>query len=259
MNKVSAINKKSPIYFITGLAILFFVYHISELYDSFLLTAICKIGILPIAYLIAKWQGWKGLGGFGLAFQKGTFINLFSGLILAFCYYLINEGISVAMGWEKISQWPSFSTILQVLPQLIIMTVFPSIAEDILTRGYLFAHLQTKLSSAVLIFVSAAFFVLNHIWRLNDGADVLTYLFLMGLLLAWSVNRTKSLWMAFGIHWGFNVGFEFVNNLLNPIQIGTHPSSNWIYSVILLLLFLFPTVFFPIFKKQEWPENPSFK
>lgn len=258
-NKVSGINKKSPIYFITGLAILFFIYHIPELYDSFLLMAVCKIGIIPVAFLIARWQGWKGLGGFGLTLEKASFINLLSGLILAFCYYLVNEGITVALGWEKTAQWPSFITILQLLPQLIIMTVFPSLAEDILTRGYLFAHLQTRLSSVVLVFVSASFFVLNHIWRLTDGADVLTYLFLMGLLLAWIVNRTKSLWMAFGIHWGFNMGFEFVNSLLKPSSIGTHPSSNWIYSVILLLLFLFPTVFFPIFKKQEWPENPSIR
>lgn len=257
MRKDAGSNTKFLTQFLSGLLILFFIYHIAEFYDSFLLMAITKIGIIPVAWLLAKWQGWKGLGGYGLIGNRSAVYNCIAGLLIAFAFYLLYQGITVAAGWERIQPMPDIPTVVSMIPQLLFMTLFPSLAEDLLTRGYLFAHLSKKFSSATIIFLSASFFLLNHIWRLNDGADVLIYLFIMGILLAWTVYRTQSLWLAFGLHWGLNIGFEFVQQVLHPAAIDNQPSSNWIYATILAFLIFFLKAIDSALNKQEWPERES--
>jgi hypothetical protein len=93
-------------------------------------------------------------------------------------------------------------------------TLLPSLAEDILTRGYLFAHLQNKFSSALFIFISALVFTLNHIFRLSQ-TDVMVYIFMLGLLLAWCLVYTRSLWLTLGVHWGTNIAYQFFTNIIS--------------------------------------------
>ncbi|MBK6634902.1 MAG: CPBP family intramembrane metalloprotease [Chitinophagaceae bacterium] len=107
---------------------------------------------------------------------------------------------------------------------LLLMTAIPSIAEDILTRGYLYGHLKF-MKPLGWILLSAIIYVLNHIWRLNDGLPVLTYLFILGIVLAFAVWLTKSLWLAFGIHWGANIAFESSNSIIHTKALVQHDGS----------------------------------
>ena len=92
-------------------------------------------------------------------------------------------------------------------------TLLPSLAEDILTRGYLFAHRNKKGSNMLFVFISALVFTLNHIFRLTH-ADVMIYIFILGLLLAWCLVYTRSLWLTLGIHWGTNIAYQFFTNVV---------------------------------------------
>jgi len=60
------------------------------------------------------------------------------------------------------------------------MTFFLSIAKDILTRGYLYGHLQYKITPAFII-LSADVYALNYIWRLGESVSVLFYLSTLGI------------------------------------------------------------------------------
>lgn len=110
------------------------------------------------------------------------------------------------------------------------MTAIPSIAEDILTRGYLFGHLKFMKPLGWIV-LSAIIYVLNHIWRLNDGLAVLTYLFILGIVLAFTVTLTKSLWLAFGIHWGANIAFESSNSIIQTKTIVQHDGPTWLLAL----------------------------
>lgn len=193
--------------FITGFIALFIVYHFPEFFSALWIAAVFKIGFLVVAFLIAKWQGWKGIGGFGLSLHKAWARNLLLGLVIGLCFFLLSEFIAVKAGYEKYISAESFSNVLKQLPLILLMTFFPSIAEDILTRGYLYAHLNPKLKPAVFIILSSGIYVLNHIWRLEEGLPVLSYLFLLGIALAWAIINTGSLWLTLGIHWGSNIAF----------------------------------------------------
>lgn len=229
---------KSFFSFLAGFAILFSVYHFPEFFPVFWIMAVFKIGFLLVAFAVARLQGWRGLGGYGLGLQNDWVQHLLKGLLAGAIFFCLSVLASVLLGYEQITGVASAGAILQQLPLLLLMTVFPSIAEDILTRGYLYGHLAEKMKPATWVLVSALVYVLNHIWRLSDDPSVLTYLFILGLVLAQVVWQTKALWLAFGIHWGANIAFEASHSFLKTRSVVTHHGNTWLLAISWLLLFL---------------------
>jgi membrane protease YdiL (CAAX protease family) len=92
--------------------------------------------------------------------------------------------------------------------------------------------------------MSSFIYLVNHIWRLNDGAAVLTYLFVFGIVLAVAVWFTGSLWLAFGIHWGANITFELSTNILKSENQNVSNGPNWILSITWIIMLFFLLLFF---------------
>ncbi|MCF1713688.1 CPBP family glutamic-type intramembrane protease [Flavihumibacter sp. RY-1] len=230
--------------FIAGFLILFFIYHFPEFFQSFWITALFKIGFLIVAIILCRLQGWKGLEGYGLSFNKKWYLVLASGLLIGFGAFVSSILISIGIQFEQIENIQSIEFFLQSIPLTLLMTFFPSIAEDILTRGYLYGHLKL-LKPTIWILLSSTIYVLNHIWRLNDGIPVLSYLFLLGVVLAISVLAKRSLWLALGIHWGANIAYELSNSGLKLNSVSNKPeTSTWPLAIVwgftsLILLFMY--------------------
>lgn len=223
--------------FFSGLLILFIIYHFPEFFSALWIAAVFKIGFLLVAFFIARWQGWKGLGGYGLGLHKGWIKNLLTGLLIGMAFFLFSEWLTTKAGYEKLMSVKDLSTVLKVLPLTLLMTFFPSIAEDILTRGYLYGHLNNVLKPSMFILVSSLFYVLNHIWRLTEGIHVLSYLFILGFALAWALFYTKSLWLTLGIHWGSNIAFEMINTATTT-QTVNKIMSTWLLAVCFVLMLI---------------------
>ncbi len=224
---------------ISGFLLLFVVYHFPEFFSAFWVAAVFKIGFLVLSYVVARTQGLKGLRGYGLGLKKNWFKNLLRGIITGMLFYSLSVLLSVLFKFESISAKPELTQFLSKAPMILLMTAIPSLAEDILTRGYLMPHFMNRLKAQEWILLSAAVFVLNHIWRLNDGVAVISYLFILGISLALVVWITKSLWLAFGVHWGANICFES-SSLLVTSQSSNHDQANtWILALSYLLLLIF--------------------
>lgn len=224
--------------FLAGFLLLFFIYHIPEFFTAFWIMAVFKIGFLLVAFVTGRLQGWKGLEGFGLGWRMGWWQQLLKGLLLGLLFFGVAEGLAVAFGYEKFNGIVAADIILKQLPLILLMTFFPSIAEDILTRGYLYGHLFSKMRPWHWVLLSAVVYVLNHIWRLTENPSVLVYLFILGLVLAFTVWKTKALWLALGIHWGANIAFESTHSILQTESAVSHHGSTWILAFVWLLLFL---------------------
>lgn len=243
--------------FIAGLLILFIIYHFPEFFSALWIAAVFKIGFLLVAFIIARWQGWKGLGGYGLMFHPGWIRNILLGLATGIIFFLFSEGLSIKSGYEQLVSVKGFAAIVKLLPVTLLMTFFPSIAEDILTRGYLYGHLEKVLRPAVFVLVSAAFYVLNHIWRLGQGAPVLSYLFILGIALALALVFTNSLWLTLGIHWGSNIAFEMVNAATITKTVN-RTMSIWILAGSFALMLLFITIARRAFSQSnKWRTSKS--
>ena len=221
--------------FFGGLLILFIIYHFPEFFSALWIAAVFKIGFLLMAFIIARWQGWKGLGGYGLTFHRGWIKNLIIGLLIGIFFFVLSEWLAIKAGYEKLISVESAVAIIKLLLLTLLMTFFPSIAEDILTRGYLYGHLKNVLKPAVFVLISSLFYVLNHIWRLTEGANVLSYLFVLGIALSWALIYTKSLWLTLGIHWGSNIAFEMINSATTTQTINK-PMGTWLLAFCFALM-----------------------
>lgn len=235
-------TKQNVFSFITGFLILFFIYHFPEFFSAFWIMAAFKIGFLFVAVLIAVIQGFGIRGVFGLVISSKSILYLFVGLIIGLFFFGLSFFVSIQLGYQKIETISPLSNIIKQLPLLLLITAIPSIAEDILTRGYLFIHLKF-LKPFSWIMLSSSVYVLNHIWRLNDGIAVLTYLLMFGIALALAVWITKSLWLAFGIHWGANIAFESSNSFIQTKSLATHNGSTWLLAAIWAILFFLLMLF----------------
>ncbi|MGZ3845211.1 MAG: CPBP family intramembrane glutamic endopeptidase [Flavisolibacter sp.] len=238
--------------FVAGLLILFIIYHFPEFFSQLWIAAVFKIGFLFAAFMIARWQGWKGLGGYGLAFHPGWVKNILSGLATGIVFFLLSEWLSIKSGYEQLLSVKGAIAILKLLPLTLLMTFFPSIAEDILTRGYLYGHLHKVLRPAIFVLVSAVFYVLNHIWRLGQGAPVLSYLFILGIALALALVFTNSLWLTLGIHWGSNIAFEMANAAATTKTVD-QPMGIWMLAASFSAMLVFISVVRTAFSRcKQW-------
>ena len=132
--------------------------------------------------------------------------------------------------------------------------MLPSLAEDILTRGYLFAHLSNRLNKNLFVLISAIVFALNHIFRLTH-IDVMTYIFILGLLLAFCLAYTRSLWLTLGIHWGTNIAYQFFANIVPLKTIKETGLDNYILAAcyfvgLIIVIVLYKLNFFKIAERN---------
>ena len=122
-------------------------------------------------------------------------------------------------------------------------TFLPSIAEDIITRGYVFAMFGKNWSKIVFVLVSALFYVLNHPYKLAAPDETLIYLFITGIFLAIPLVLTNSLWYSIGLHWACNIIYRITNDVLHVIS----PDGYGLASLRILMLIVLLSIPFNIY------------
>lgn len=223
--------------------ILFLIYHLPELLQNHfhkplvLVMELVMLLFMATAFYFGRQFHRNGLKLYGLFSFGQQWTNLIKGLLIGMLIAILANLIPVGLGWNEISvrmDWPQL--ILQIL-LIAIGTLLPSLAEDILTRGYLRAFWPEKWKLYWLTPVSAMVYVLNHISRIGKP-DVMLYLFILGLLLMWGYYQTGTLWLTLGIHWGGNIAYQFFANLVSTHSIRETGLGNYILAGCYLLGFL---------------------
>lgn len=199
------------------------------------------------AWPLSRWLGHRGYAAYALA-GDGWWRWLPGGLLLAVAMKFVAVAAGLALGaLVADTQAPAATApmLLAALPMLLLSTFVPSLAEDILTRGYWYRAAGIRWRSG-LVFVgaSAAIFVLNHLYRLGEGPLEWLRLFAFGLPYAAALWRSGSLWAALGLHWGWNLG-NGLQDLLLPVDVvGTVAATTLsiaAHLVMLAIVLLLPT------------------
>ncbi|MCB9000186.1 MAG: CPBP family intramembrane metalloprotease [Bacteroidales bacterium] len=213
------------LYGIKGFVILFLVYHLPEFLQNNYkkpLILVLELGMLLFAlisfYIGRRWHH-NGLRIYGFYSFRKNWGNLILGLIIGIFLAGSANLFPVLFGWSRFSLQLNLGQILLQTLIFSIGTLLPSLGEDILTRGYLRVFWPENLNIKWLILISAAVYVLNHIFRLTKP-DVMLYLLILGYLLMWCYVKTGTLWLTLGIHWGTNIAYQCFTNLVsfNPIK-----------------------------------------
>lgn len=200
--------------------VLFLAYQLPEglglrVLHSFPVLAGLMLAFLPVAWLTGRWLGYRGLDAWYLAARPGWGRLLVLGLALA----TATKAAALAAGSAGCVyriEWTAGLTgpaLLASLLGALAETFFPSIAEDIVTRGFLMRALPGLARRHLFILGSALLFVLNHIYRYQDGPLELARLFCFGLPYAAALYYSRSLWAAVGLHWGWNFAGKYADQI----------------------------------------------
>lgn len=196
---------------------------------------------LPVAWLCGRMRGYRGLDAWYLRAPRWR-------VLLGGCFALAVAAKlgALVLGTEiGVYKYAGLSadgasivlTALWMLPY----TFFPSIAEDIVTRGFVMRAFPALSTRWIFIPLSALVFVLNHIYRLANGPAEWAMLFCFGLAYAAALFYSRSLWAALGLHWGWNYLGQFSDNVAS---IDALTPNSWMLSALVHLLLLFAIMLF---------------
>lgn len=240
-----------------GFMILFAAYHTSEIIGNNPIFILCSFLFFFIAaQIVSKLLGEKGISAFGLQRNKNASRYLFTGYLLGILFYGGSVIVSVISGKIYFDGFFSIKQLILPLLGIILITFLSSASEDILTRGYVFKYLPRKLSSATLVGISSVIYVLNHIWRIDDGYTQWIMLFLMGLTYAIPFAITGSLWFTIGCHWGWNTVSLFKSQIgnMSDLKIIDH-TTDWTYIFTMAIFLVFVSFYSKLVLKPDADGN----
>lgn len=230
-----------------GLAflVLFAIYQSAEglgarLLHSFPVQAGLMVAAVLLAWPIGRWLGYRGYDAYGLDLKPRSFALLGAMLALAFAAKAVAIAWGVDQGIYTLAPAPALAPSLIAFAAL--ATFVPSIAEDILTRGFFLRAANPGWGARAFVIGSAAVFVLNHIYRFDAGWSEQARLFAVGLAYAAAAWRWQTLWAAVGLHWGYN----FANEILGAFVVTADAeATRWLTAAVhlglLVLVLLVPS------------------
>lgn len=219
-----------------GFLALFALYHLPDLFGRTLPASAVAMLLFPLATwaVLRPGLGAPGFAAVGLGATPGRWRDLGLGLLAGAAFGGLSLAASLALGFEAADRGPAPGDLARV-PWALAMTFFPSLAEDLLTRGYLAYALRPPMRERPFVLLSSAVYVGNHLHRLGDGAPVLLYLGALGLAFALALVRTGALWLTLGLHWGGNLFLLLAGEVLATRSLAPE-ASQWVHAAAMAAL-----------------------
>jgi uncharacterized protein len=157
----------------------------------------------------------------GLPRAKGWLKQFAMGVVIGFLLTLLAVAPIHFWGHTKIA-YDHGLTIIPKVAAVIVVLLFGALAEELMFRGYPFQHLVKGIGAAGAIAVFSVLYGLLHLKNPGAGRWGVANTMLIGILLSIAYLRTRSLWLPWGIHFGWNAtlgsilglpvsGFRFFN------------------------------------------------
>ncbi len=180
--------------------------------------AVIMVGALLAAWPAGKWLGYKGYDAYGLDLKTGSARLVLGGLIVMAALRLAAAFAGLANGVYSLASLPvpaSWAATAMAVAGAAVSTFIPSLAEDILTRGFWLKASGIRWSGPAFVAATAAIYVLNHVYRLGDGPMEWLRLFCFGIAYAAACWKWQNLWAAVGLHWGWNLTNAILDATVN--------------------------------------------
>lgn len=135
--------------------------------------------------------------------MKGAVGDTALGLFVGFAIFSAIVGVAAALGIYRAT---AYGMSEDIVPLLVQAGLVASVLEEIIFRGILFRFVEEFAGSWAALIISSLLFGFGH--ASNDNATVMSSLFITveaGLLLGGAYMLTRNLWLAIGLHAGWNL------------------------------------------------------
>lgn len=168
-------------------------------------TATMLVALLLVTWVMVRFVNRKPFAAVGFWFHPHALRELGMGVLIGF---LMMSGIFIlllATGYVQVA-WLG-RPVGQIVATLLYALLFFSIAamnEEVLFRGYVFQTMSQGITLLPSILVMSAIFGIGH--TQNPNATVLSTVnvVLAGVWLSIAYQKTRSLWLPFGLHMAWN-------------------------------------------------------
>jgi hypothetical protein len=171
------------------------------------LSSLISLIAITLSVLIARrLLDRRSFRSLGLRWDAQALRDLWVGILIPAILFALIFATEWAFGWLDFSGPVTMNT--NIASQLgIWLLVFLMVGwyEELLSRGYWLRNLAEGLNLPLAVFISSAVFSLAHLG--NPSASIFSVLGILaaGYFLAYPVLRTGQLWMAVGLHIGWNI------------------------------------------------------
>ena len=170
-------------------------------------TSMC-LRITVSVWIARRFIDRRSFASLGVGWDKAAGHDLFLGVLVGGLIQSVVFGIEWLAGWLQIAGlgFAPRSAALFAWSAATMCVVFALVAwhEELLARGYWLTNLTEGLNRPAAVLLSSSAFALGHISNPNVTWVAIIALLGPGLLFAWAVMRTGRLWLAMGIHFGWN-------------------------------------------------------
>jgi uncharacterized protein len=218
------------------------------------------VAYFPLAHGVGRLTGAGGLGAQGLALHRGWARNLALGFAFCALFWALKYAVLWGLGTFRVEGVRPGADVAALALQALVAMFLSSATDDLLLRGYLFRQLSGRFGAATLVVLTTVIYVLNHLWYVHLTWDSAVYLALLGLMFAWALARTGSLWLSIGLHWGGNVvyrlydGFDARGGAFHLVQLWEAP---WLEGVKLGMTALALAAMVLLFKVTRRSDRPG--
>jgi uncharacterized protein len=140
----------------------------------------------------------------GLGWSNASARHLFLGVGAGIGAAVLILGVPWVAGLAIMQPDPEGGGTLGTFLFLAIMLLFGAVAEELLFRGYAFQTMVPVFGVWTTLLPMAVLFAAAHSANMNVGRLGLFNTFAWGVVLGWSVLRSGDLWLAIGLHFGWN-------------------------------------------------------
>jgi membrane protease YdiL (CAAX protease family) len=141
-----------------------------------------------------------------IGFGPPRLLDLLTGTVIGALIFAAPLGVLVAIGAATIE--PDLGLFAADLLALALITCFFNVVtQEVIVRSYIFQELWSKYGAWVATGVTTGLFVAMHAGALIQGTQGLIAglnIFVASLMLSLAYVRTSQLWLAIGIHLGWN-------------------------------------------------------
>lgn len=174
----------------------------STIVGNFIYVVLFELLALGLTWAFIKWRNhdleWLGLGSWPKLKDMWRVIpaaGVYIALAVASFVFIEMLQTGVDLNQEQNVGFEEASGSLEIMLAFITLVVLTPLTEEVLMRGFMFRNLNRVFGFITAALISATIFGILH-GQVNLFIDT----FVLGMVLAWLVNKTNSLWPAIGLH-----------------------------------------------------------
>jgi membrane protease YdiL (CAAX protease family) len=159
-------------------------------------------------YFSRRWLDHRSFASLGVELHPGWRLHLVVGALLGIVLQAAIFVIELAMGWLVVESvgWRGGSGGWVGLTVMLVAFLAVAWNEELVVRGYVLQNLEHGLGIKLAVLISSVAFGALHVFNSNSSAVAVVGVSVAGLLLAVAYLVTRTLWLAVGLHLGWNYG-----------------------------------------------------